>query len=103
MLDVINEIKKTEGVADRIRLDALSEAKYIKSEAEEQGKRLLAEKKSEAETEAAGRIAAAEKQAEADLAAAKEKPKAEADLLSTEAEQKLDAAAKLIAERIVAK
>lgn len=101
MLDVINKIKQAEQEAENIKKQAQQQASATQAQAQKQGKQLLQDEKTAAATRAEERIALAEQQAADFLSANRQRVEQACETLRSNAQNRLNEAAKLIVERIV--
>ena len=101
MLDVITKIKQAEQEAENIKKQAQQQASATQAQAQKQGKQLLQDEKSAAAAKAEERIALAEQQAADFLSANRQRVEQDCEILRSNAQNRLNDAAKLIVERIV--
>lgn len=101
MLDVITKIKQAEQEAENIKKQAQQQASATQAQAQKQGKQLLQDEKSAAAAKAEERIALAEQQAADFLSANRQRVEHACETLRSNAQNRLNEAAKLIVERIV--
>jgi V/A-type H+-transporting ATPase subunit G/H len=100
-LEEVQSIRDAEEAARRAKADAITEAKTMTAEAEEKGRKLLAESVLRAEEECKSLLRDAENRA-AEIIKSIEKETSELqEKIRTKAEAKLDEAALLIVERII--
>ena len=101
MLEVISKIREQEAAAEETKRRAYQTARDMEAKAQADGREAVAKAKSQTAEQAAGIVACAQKEADQMVADKAEAARKEGERLTTQAEARLDSAAKLIVERIV--